>query len=208
MVAGFNPFEKYWSNWKSSPHRGEKNMLKPRPRFQIKKLTLHILSTQPTRIIHFFHEWQLGSVNRKRRFAGHWTVHCSSPMGQWVKARQLAPWSSTIVDNVLSAVDKSQRRPFPLSFAGSNEATWTQQMRCIDVQQLQLLGNQKVSSRVIIFLEKKQVLEHPKTPSQLSLHGLGLWFVLAGFCRMFNRLLRIWFSTSWFLFRQLHPWSG
>jgi len=24
MVAGFNPFEKYWSNWKSSPHRGEK----------------------------------------------------------------------------------------------------------------------------------------------------------------------------------------
>ena len=30
LVGGFNPFEKYWSNWESSPNRGEnKKCLKP-----------------------------------------------------------------------------------------------------------------------------------------------------------------------------------
>ena len=33
LVGGFNPFEKYWSKWESSPNRGEhKNYLKPPPR--------------------------------------------------------------------------------------------------------------------------------------------------------------------------------
>ena len=32
LVGGFNPFEKYWSNWKSSPNRDEnKKYLKPPP---------------------------------------------------------------------------------------------------------------------------------------------------------------------------------
>ena len=32
LVGGFNPFEKYWSKWESSPNRGEhKNYLKPPP---------------------------------------------------------------------------------------------------------------------------------------------------------------------------------
>jgi len=32
LVSGFNPFEKYSSNWKSSPNRGEhKKYLKPPP---------------------------------------------------------------------------------------------------------------------------------------------------------------------------------
>ena len=30
QVGGFNPFEKYWSNWESSPNSGEnKKCLKP-----------------------------------------------------------------------------------------------------------------------------------------------------------------------------------
>jgi len=33
LVGGFNPFEKYKSNWESSPNRGEnKKSLKPPPR--------------------------------------------------------------------------------------------------------------------------------------------------------------------------------
>jgi len=33
LVGGFNPFEKHWSIWESSPNRGEnKNYLKPPPR--------------------------------------------------------------------------------------------------------------------------------------------------------------------------------
>ena len=32
LVGGFNPFEKYWSTWESSPNRGEnKKYLKPLP---------------------------------------------------------------------------------------------------------------------------------------------------------------------------------
>ena len=34
LVGGFNPFEKYQSNWESSPNRGEhKKYLKPPPSF-------------------------------------------------------------------------------------------------------------------------------------------------------------------------------
>ena len=32
LVGGFNPIEKYWSKWESSPNRGEnKQYLKPPP---------------------------------------------------------------------------------------------------------------------------------------------------------------------------------
>ncbi len=40
LVGGFNPFEKYWSKWESSPNRGEnKKYLKPPPRETLKKNT-------------------------------------------------------------------------------------------------------------------------------------------------------------------------
>ena len=36
LVGGFNPFEKYYSKWESSPNMGEnKKYLKPPPRFII-----------------------------------------------------------------------------------------------------------------------------------------------------------------------------
>ena len=31
LVGGFNPFEKYQSNWESSPNRGENKKMKPPP---------------------------------------------------------------------------------------------------------------------------------------------------------------------------------
>ena len=121
---------------------------------------------------------------------GIWSVPgIPSPMGQWVKARQLAPWSSTALDNVLSPRQVATRRPFPLSFAGSAEATILEATievyRCTTFQ----LGIKRFHFGVMrhhLFFKKKcqawnawKKTSRKKTPSIFSHHCLVF---LCGFC--------------------------
>ena len=49
LVGGFNPFEKYESNWKSSPNRDEhKEYLKPPPRMYLTSFVVYHLKGIPT----------------------------------------------------------------------------------------------------------------------------------------------------------------
>ena len=46
LAGGFNPFEKYWSKWESSPNRGDhKKYLKPPPRYSTWRIIPGIVSS-------------------------------------------------------------------------------------------------------------------------------------------------------------------